>query len=140
MKQSPTSSPSGMQPTGCGELSPAERPQFEEHLASCLTCQSAVSKLTAHLGSAGSGLASGCGDAVCWGELASRWYPDEIHTYVVAGGRKSKLLKGGHSFRGFACGRCGELCGEQRWWIDAASAPAGFSVSQQAPPARTRRT
>ena len=51
MKQSPTSSPSGMQPTGCGELSPAERREFEEHLASCRTCQSAVSKLAAHLGS-----------------------------------------------------------------------------------------
>ena len=38
--------------------------EFEEHLASCLTCQSAVSELTAHPGSAGSGLASGCGDAV----------------------------------------------------------------------------
>jgi anti-sigma factor RsiW len=57
------SSPSGMQPTCCGDLSPAERREFEEHLASCLSCQSAVSELTAHPGSAGSSLASGCGEA-----------------------------------------------------------------------------
>src|SRR4029434_7136196 len=34
-------------------------------LASCLTCQSAVSDCPPW--SAGSGLACGCGDAVCWG-------------------------------------------------------------------------
>jgi hypothetical protein len=42
----------GMQPTCCGELSPAER-RDEEHLASRLICQSAASELTAHPGSAG---------------------------------------------------------------------------------------
>jgi hypothetical protein len=36
MNASPTSSPSGMQPTCCGDRSPAERREFEEHLASCL--------------------------------------------------------------------------------------------------------
>jgi Putative zinc-finger len=33
-----------------GALSPAERREFEEHMASCLTCQFAVSELAAHPG------------------------------------------------------------------------------------------
>jgi hypothetical protein len=51
-----------------------------------------------------------------------------------------QIAEGPPFFQGFTCGRCGELCGEQRWRIDAAGAPAGFFVSKQAPPARTRRT
>jgi hypothetical protein len=53
MNASPTSSPSGMQPTCCGDRSPAERREFEERLVSRLICQSAASELTAHPGSAG---------------------------------------------------------------------------------------
>ncbi len=41
--------------------------------ASRLTCQSAVSELTAHPGSAGSGLASGCGNAVFSGRRCGEY-------------------------------------------------------------------
>ena len=46
-----------------GALSPAERREFEEHLASCPHCQAAVSELGRHARSAGPGIASRCSNA-----------------------------------------------------------------------------
>ena len=47
-----------------GALSPAERREFEEHLASCPPCQAAVSELAAMPGLLATGFAGRCRDAI----------------------------------------------------------------------------